>query len=95
MRPTQVWSNVYVNNVTKADTPSFIEECLALAPASPRIAQSIEADDACSLARGTLEQAARAALQAMLNNNISSPQPGKRKWKDEDFLEQASDSISG
>ena len=95
MRPTQVWSNVYVNNVTKADTPSFIEECLALAPSPPWTAHSIEADDACSLARGTLEQAARAALQAMLNNNISSPQAGKRKRKDEDFLEQASDSISG
>lgn len=82
MRPTQVWSNVHVNNVTKADTPSFIEQCLA--SSSPRIVQNIEADDACSLARDTLERAARAALQAMSSNVISIAQAGEGTRKRED-----------
>jgi len=60
MRPLQVWQNNYINNVTRADSPSDVEEVPA--PSSPRIAQSIEADDACNLARGTLERAAEAAL---------------------------------
>jgi len=87
IRPSQPWSNVYVNNITKADTPSFIEECLAQ---SSQEIQSIAADyleqAADDITNQTLVTLARAALQVMSPNIPRPPRAsqGKQKWKHED-----------
>jgi hypothetical protein len=84
--PIQDWSDNYINDITTADSSSDAEE--SLARSTPRIVQSIEADDPCTLSQSALAQAARAALQAMSNNIIRIPQASKGKRKYEDHRDQ-------